>query len=413
MQRFERNIKLFYVFNFFIGLLFSIPIWVAFEHRILTFGQMALFSAISTAIETFLQIPTGAIADMMGRKSALIIGWMTLAVLYLFEAYAKTPLQFFLIFAFAGAATSLSSGADVALVYDSLQAMKKEGMFSLVVAKAKFWYRISMAAATLIGGYLFLTNISFPYVGQAIAFLIGIILLFLMYEPTVSIKRSISITMYIRHMHQGFTELFKNSYMVKLTIFYSLIGAITWSCLNYYNLTFMSDIGFSTKELAVFFALAYIISAFVIYFLAKLPITLTREHIYLGFPLLMSLSLLPGVFANHVIAPLMLIVTQITGGARFTLLDRYANQEFSSRYRATANSALNMLVSICYIVLVTLGGQFQDTYGTKIIYTMLGVLTVLFVLPSSITLLISHRKGLSQMIAVKTAIVEENEQKEI
>jgi len=42
-QKLKRNLKLIYLANFFSALIFVIPIWVAFERRILTFTQMAKF----------------------------------------------------------------------------------------------------------------------------------------------------------------------------------------------------------------------------------------------------------------------------------------------------------------------------------------------------------------------------------
>lgn len=390
-KKLQRNVSLFYFFNVFTGLLFPIPIWVAFEHRILSFQQMATFSATSTAIEIALQIPTGAIADILGRKIALIIGWLLLSSAYLWEAFATTPLTFFAVFALSGVATALGSGADTALVYDSLKQLGKEHNFSKVISQAKFWYRMSMALATIMGGVLYMVNIRLPYIALSLAFLVSILFLLNMQE-TPHAKSPITISVYLTHMREGFREIYKTPSMQLFTLYYTLIGGITWSCLNYYNLTFMTNIGFSTKVLPIFFAVAYIASAFSIYYLAKSRHVLSRKRVYLGFPILMALSLLPGLIATNFIAPIMLIITQITGGGRFTFLDKYANQEFSSHYRATALSALSMMVSFCYILLLSVGGIFQDRYGTRVIYSAMGALCILVVLPIAMRLTSSQKE---------------------
>ncbi|HUV47172.1 MAG TPA: hypothetical protein VMW29_03495, partial [Candidatus Bathyarchaeia archaeon] len=67
-KRLRRNISLAYINSFVIALIFIIPVWVAFERRVLTFTQMALVEVFAAGITTFLELPTGALADLIGRR---------------------------------------------------------------------------------------------------------------------------------------------------------------------------------------------------------------------------------------------------------------------------------------------------------------------------------------------------------
>lgn len=390
-KKLERNIRLFYLLNFLTGLLFPVAIWVIFERRVLTFEQMALFSALGTGIETLCQIPTGAFADLIGRRVSLFVGWLITGLAYILYAYANTPAAFFIVFCAGGIGSALSSGADVALVYDSLKSLHRENEYPKIAAKMKLFYRFAIAIATLTGGLIYGFNIHLPALLQSSAIFISLIFIVLMSESTLS-KEAFSAKEYLLQMKQGFKELQKGTYVKSLVIYYTLVGSITWACLNYFNLPFMTEVGFSPVQLGILFAIAYIVVAVVIYFLTKSRESiLTRSRIYLAFPILMAIGLLPGIIANSAIAPILLIIVLLTGSGRLTFLDTYVNEEFVSQYRATALSALNMLVSISYIVLVTLGGKIQDAHGTKIIFTGLGVITVLVVFPSALQLIKHHK----------------------
>jgi hypothetical protein len=75
-------------------------------------------------------------------------------------------------------------------------------------------------------------------------------------------------------------------------------------------------------------------------------------------------------------------------------LGQYINQEFVSKYRATAVSALNMLISLFFVIIVGLSGKIQDVYGTGLILSMLGLVTLVLVLPSAIMLVRAQKQSL-------------------
>jgi len=221
--------------------------------------------------------------------------------------------------------------------------------------------------------------------------LIAIIFIFLMMEPRIDTEK-FTLKSYIRQTKVGFRELFKNSYMKKLTVYYTLVGGITWSCLYYFNQPFAKDLGFSEVGQSWLFGTVYLISSLLIFALVEKEDLLTKNRVYLGFPIIMSLALLPGVFATRLLAPLLLLGVNLAGISRFAILDKYANIEFLSKYRATAVSSLNMLVSIFYIVVVGLSGKIQDLYSTKLIFTILGVLTLFLVFPSGLSLVWEYKE---------------------
>jgi len=68
-----------------------------------------------------LEIPTGTVADFLGRKVSLILGCMIGAVGVLIYASYPRFLVFLLAEVILAVSYTLISGADEALVYDSLK----------------------------------------------------------------------------------------------------------------------------------------------------------------------------------------------------------------------------------------------------------------------------------------------------
>lgn len=389
-KRLKRNISFAYISAFISALVFVIPIWVAYQRRVLTFTQMAFFSSIAYGITTFLELPTGALADLIGRRKTIMLGWLIAALSNIYLAFASSVFMFLIGFGVRAAGEALISGADTALIFDTLKELKRENYFSKYRARAGFIYRVGLILATFMGGYLYQIWIGLPYALMGATGLLVIIFIFLMIEPRIDTEK-FTLKSYVRQTKDGFKELFKTNYMRKLTVYYTFVGGITWTCLYYFNQPFAKDLGFTEIGLSWLFGTLYLISSLLILVLTEKEELLTRNRVYLGFPIIMSLALLPGIFATKIIGPLLLLGIMFAGSSRFAILDKYANKEFLSKYRATAISSLNMLVSLFYIVVVGISGKIQDLYNTKLIFTLLGVMTLFLVWPSSLSLVREYK----------------------
>ncbi len=79
-QRLNRNLSLYKLSGFFSGFLLVIPIWVSFSRRFLTFPQMMLLESIAMSFTVALELPTGALSDLIGRRYSVSLGWLLNAV---------------------------------------------------------------------------------------------------------------------------------------------------------------------------------------------------------------------------------------------------------------------------------------------------------------------------------------------
>jgi MFS family permease len=134
-----RNVRLFIAFRVFFNARFYYPVFtILFLDYGLTLDQFALLNAAWAASIVLLEVPSGALADILGRRNLLVsaAGLMVVEMMLLSFAPRGHGSLLFGIFLFnrvlSGAAEAAASGADEALAYDALV---REGM-------AEAWGRV-------------------------------------------------------------------------------------------------------------------------------------------------------------------------------------------------------------------------------------------------------------------------------
>ena len=123
-----RNVRLFIEFRVFFNSRFYYPIFtILFLDFGLTLQQFALLNAVWAASIVLFEVPSGALADIIGRKNILVFTGVLMVVeiaLLCFVPKSNLDLLFvvFLINRIlSGVAEAAASGADEAIAYDTLQ----------------------------------------------------------------------------------------------------------------------------------------------------------------------------------------------------------------------------------------------------------------------------------------------------
>jgi len=121
------NIRFFIAFRIFFNSRFYYPVFtILFLDYGLTIEQFAVLNSVWAATIVIAEVPSGALADLLGRKQLLMITsvLMVLEMMLLsFVPLHNMSLVFWAFFAnriLSGLAEAMASGADEALAYDSL-----------------------------------------------------------------------------------------------------------------------------------------------------------------------------------------------------------------------------------------------------------------------------------------------------
>ncbi|MEJ6723846.1 MAG: MFS transporter, partial [Akkermansiaceae bacterium] len=170
----------------------------------LTMAQFAILNAIWAVSIVLLEVPSGALADKLGRRPMIIIAAVLMILemsLIAFVPFGNANLIFWvwvLNRILSGAAEASASGADEALAYDSLPEGEQEAQWPKVLARLMTLSSCAFVVAMLIGGavydHSFLNNllgtnfaketaIRFPIYLTLISALIALPISLLMKEP--------------------------------------------------------------------------------------------------------------------------------------------------------------------------------------------------------------------------------------
>jgi MFS family permease len=199
----RRNVPLFYLVTFLRDFQIWIPVWVVFLtiEQGFSLTEVTFADAMFLIAMTLFEVPTGAFADRFGRSRSVALGALVYGVaLGVFAVTTSFPilLASFLIWALGGA---LMSGADLALLYDSLKVRGEEAAYERHAGAGAGIGWAGAAVATVGGGPLAAAyGIEFTiWVGAAVAALAGLAA-FLMVEPpyrtaheTPSIRRTLNV----------------------------------------------------------------------------------------------------------------------------------------------------------------------------------------------------------------------------
>jgi hypothetical protein len=156
------NIRRFYAFRVLFNARFYYPVFaILFLDFGLSVEQFALLNTVWAATIVLFEVPSGALADALGRVVLLrLASWLMVLemLLILLAPVGNTPVVFIFFMAnriVSGVAEAMASGADEALAYDSLQALGEESMWDRVLERVMRYQAIGFVLAMILGGMLY------------------------------------------------------------------------------------------------------------------------------------------------------------------------------------------------------------------------------------------------------------------
>ncbi len=155
----QRNVTLFILFRLLFNARFYYPIFALlfFDFGLTPADFFFLNGVVWTVASILLEVPSGALADQLGRRTLLIAAailmLMEMAILCCmpFGGGAVVFGLFFLNRILSGAAEAAASGADEALAYDSMEESTREHQWPKVQSRLLIVQSIGMIIALNLG----------------------------------------------------------------------------------------------------------------------------------------------------------------------------------------------------------------------------------------------------------------------
>ncbi len=191
----SNNITKIAIIYFFSALYFYTPIVTLYcRHRGLNFLQINSLWAIIVGTMFFTEVPTGIIADKIGRKKSINI---SLALQLLGEVmfiFANAYWIFVLISIIAGLGFTFASGCVEALIYDSLKEEKKEREMKKAMgikgASSQLAFIIAPIAGGFIASNLEISEFILAIILTAISVAMALFVSFSLKEPSITYRHT-------------------------------------------------------------------------------------------------------------------------------------------------------------------------------------------------------------------------------
>lgn len=379
------NVRRNYVYTLLQNIDLTRGIWMIYlASKGMTLTQLGFLETIFHITSFSMEVPTGAVADIFGRKVSRILGRMLSLVSVVLLLVSNNFLWFAISFVFTALSYNLESGAGDALIYDSLKEIGEEDQYMKISGKKELFYQVADTISFLIGGYL--ATKSYP-MAFGITIFIGVITIFHSFtfrEPTIGRiskeDENQKENVFIKQLVESF-KVVKNTPKIGFLILFTQLIMAFCTCIFYYLQNYMKGDGYSEAVIGIIYAIASLISALVATKVYKIEERIKEQGILLLMPLVTMLCIWGIALSSYYY--LFFILLMVTQGIIYVSISDYINKMIPSENRATVLSFASMVFSFFMITLFPLIGIVGDMYSLSTAFIVLGGLgTVLVVINS-------------------------------
>ncbi len=377
-QSADRNLRLLNGYWFLRQFQVWAPVWIVFLtiDNGFSLGQVTLAYSVFLLCVVVLEVPTGAIADRYGRSRSLALGAALLALAILLFAFSNQFAVLVLSFVVWSVAVTLMSGADSALLFDTLKAVDRSGEYERLAGRGAAIGYLGAGLATLVSGPIasVLDTRATIIIGAATCLLTSLLALLMREErvaPGESARTSLRTTVSL-----AFGEVARQP-EVRAVMLLSGSTYAAMETLSFLRQPFLLDRGievgplFSALQLPLFVAgLAGSFAAERVLRVAGVPRTLLLGPL-LAFAGCAVIAVVPGMAAYPALPLLVALNTCMLPIATGAI-----NRRVSSARRATILSLYNMGASLAMAVIAPVVGYTHDEAGTSSAYLVVGGLAL-------------------------------------
>lgn len=371
-MNYSKNVKTYYMYSTFAELLILGPILVLFLiAKGLSFTEIMLLQSISAVAVVLFEVPTGAVADKIGRKESLLLGAFLWAVSLGIYVMGTSFPMFMLAEVIFSLGATFKSGADNALIYDSLKIMGREKEFQSIEGKARSFALYAQAVGSIIAGFVYEVNTNLPFIISVFFMLLTIIIALRFKEPPIEGKVGKYGINYLEQIKESGKFIISHE-KIKAIIIFTMMFFIFYRTAFFYYQPYMESVKIPVRYFGVLFFIFNITAAFASkrshWIMEKTkPKTLTFMAILMiiSFVLMGTVKVWFGVFA--------ILFQQIARGIYRPVTTKYLNKHIPSDKRATVLSFQSLACNLSVAIAFPLMGILKDRENIFTTHKVLGI----------------------------------------
>ena len=374
------QIRRFHLTEFLKTQRYFIPVMILFlQFHKLSYTEIFVLYAVESGLTFILEIPSGVVADQMGKKASLVFARLILIPAYLLFALSDGFWGFFCAMGLLALNKAFKSGTHKAYIYDYLAQNHPEISPTEVFGKNKFWARMGEAAASLSGGFIAArmgySAVFWFALGPAALNLLNALAYAHVKErhktPELSLKS------HLRHIKESLADI-RCSPMLRRLIFNSAVFVVAMEAGEKFFQPYMVRTGIAVSLIGVFYAVIMLISAVGSRYIHLLERRWTVSKIvnlsgWLGVPPLLILGLgwtsKGGIF-------LFFMILFLRATRRPPIITEM-NRRICTQRRATILSTDSLIEKLLGFILLPVAGWVSDTYSFAFTSLVLAGLLIL------------------------------------
>ena len=331
-----------------------------FQDQGLSLQQIMILQACYSLSLGITEIPSGYAADTLGRRKTLILGCILAFVGFSIFSISYDFWWFLIAQIFLGLGNSFISGADTALLYDSLLEVNEEDRFLKYEGRSVSIGNFAEAGAGILGGFLAALSFRYPAYAQVFVALITIPFAMALVEPktqTKRLERSWQSILYVVKFS------LKESKILRTYIIYSAIMGIGTLMMAWLAQPFLKDIGIGMKNYGVIWALLNVLVGTIAFLAYKIDRKLSpiNSMLMIGVTSVLGYVLIAQNMNYWGLA--VLFIFYANRGYATPLLRNYINRHTESNIRATVMSIRSFIIRTSFAVIAPFIGWVADHQG--------------------------------------------------
>jgi len=375
MNQLKHNLIKIYFFNFTMMFLVTIPIIVPYWKQFgLTLKEVYLLQAVFGFMMIILDVPAGYISDLFGRKHCLIaVGFINIFS-YQFLLHGKNFFGFVLFEICAALAYSLYSGCDIAMIYDTLDAIGEKKNEITYLGKRVFYGQLGETIASFLGGMLAAYSLSLPVKINAITACLPFLIALTLVEPP---RKKLDHQNHLKNIQFIFKSLFKHSSLLSLLIIFNIFyGFATFAAVWSYQ-TYWETVKIPIAYFGYLWAFFNLIVALTARVSSKVESKINAKWMILFIGICPIIAYL-GLWLNKTeFGVILIIFFSISRAFNSVIIQNLINVRVPASMRATTNSFCSLGMRAIFFVAAPLIGSALDTEGVHATYKIMGIAYVI------------------------------------
>ena len=360
----KNNIIKLYLLKAVKWFMIVMPIIVLFfESKGLSLTQIMILQGTYSLFVALFEIPSGFFADIYGRKNSLVIGSIFLFLGYVIFSFFSGFNEFLFAEILLGIGGSLISGADSAILYDTLLEIKEEDKYTKIEGRTYAIGNFSEGIAGVLGGFLAMTSINMPVYIQTIVMFLSIPIAMTLVEPKSSYKLAKSFSSIITVVKDTFIYQRKLRWYI---VYSSSMGIATLS-IAWFVQPFLMEIDTPIIYYGIIWAFLNFTAGITSYY----SYLFNNHNLLIYISLIMITSLILLGFNISYFGLIFIILIYLLRGVITPKLRNLINMNSTSERRATVLSLRSFVIRISFAVIAPILGYISDSSDISIVFYVL------------------------------------------